>query len=395
MKTTISARNFDFVMMMDAILISLACLLVILAYREINDAPVRHARDMAHAIIAVADDRFNSTEDFELRTDNDGRDLLDRKVEKASRTVRTINPNATSSVYATHPLYAETSLDPDEFRVMALEQFNAGESEMLERIEHTAAGAVVRAAMPLIATRDCEQCGVLGLEPFKRGDVIGVREFAIPVGDQQAQAMKKLLYACGLMASSLMVFLGFIIPMYKRNRAERAQIHDRATDLEKQAITDALTGLFNRRYFEQALDAYLAEFNEREAPLGLLVFDLDHFKQVNDNHGHDAGDLVLKEVALRLGAITRENDVVARIGGEEFAVITPYANHEQLLGVAERYRKSISDLKIDIGDIILKPTISIGVATNGDPGMTAQDMFKSADGKLYEAKRNGRNRVAA
>lgn len=383
------------VMMMDAILISLACLLVILAYREINDAPVRHARDMAQAVVSVADDLSSTAEDFQLRVDGDGQDLLGRRLERAAQTVRSIRQNADYGIYSPHPVFAQEGQEADDFRTAAFDRFVAGDTEPLEHIDYTTGIGVVRMALPLIAKRDCQQCEVLGYEPFKRGDVVGVREFLVPIGDKQAQAMKKLLYACGLMASSLMVFLGFIIPMYRRNRAERAQIHDRATDLEKQAITDSLTGLFNRRYFEQALDAYLAEFNEREAPMGLLVFDLDHFKQVNDTHGHDAGDLVLREVALRLRAITRENDVVARIGGEEFAVITPFANHQQLLGVAERYRKSISELKIDVGDVILRPTISIGVATNSDSSALANDIFKAADAKLYEAKRNGRNRVAA
>jgi two-component system cell cycle response regulator len=125
------------------------------------------------------------------------------------------------------------------------------------------------------------------------------------------------------------------------------------------------------------------------------VFDLDHFKKVNDTYGHDAGDMVLREVALRLRAITRDNDVVARIGGEEFAVITPYATTEQLLSVAERYRTMISSLNVQIGNVVLKPTISIGVATNSDGTDNAQDFFKAADRKLYQAKREGRNRVAA
>jgi diguanylate cyclase (GGDEF)-like protein len=130
-------------------------------------------------------------------------------------------------------------------------------------------------------------------------------------------------------------------------------------------------------------------------PLGLLVFDLDHFKKVNDTHGHDAGDMVLREVALRLRAITRDHDVVARIGGEEFAVITPYASQEQLLMVAERYRTMISALNIPIGKVVLKPTISIGIATNSDGTDNVHDLFKAADRKLYQAKREGRNRVAA
>jgi len=99
--------------------------------------------------------------------------------------------------------------------------------------------------------------------------------------------------------------------------------------------------MHKRRYFEEVLKRYLSEFNKLGAMLGLLILDFDHFKSINDNYGYDVGDLVLKEVALRMRAISREHDVVAWLGGEEFAVITPFANREQLLAVAECYRKIV------------------------------------------------------
>lgn len=395
MRTSFSSRNFDVVMVMDAILISLACLLVILAYREINDAPKRHARDLAGAVLAVADDLSTDRGEFVLRTDGDGSIDVFRRLEQARETVREISPEADLSIYSPHPAFERHSVPADAFRAAAYEHFNSGGDTPVELMSGSGAGGLLLTAVPLRALRDCARCEALGYQGFSKGDLIGIRELRLPVGDTQAQTMRKLLYACGLMASSLMVFIGFIIPMLKRHRHEKAQISDRADTFEKQATTDPLTGLYNRRYFEQALDAFLTEFNDKNAPLGLLIFDLDHFKQVNDTHGHDAGDMVLQEVALRLRAITRDNDVVARIGGEEFAVITPFANREQLLGVAERYRTAISALKIDIGKVILRPTISIGVATNSEGVLHAADMFKQADAKLYEAKRNGRNRVAA
>ncbi|MGB7285369.1 MAG: GGDEF domain-containing protein, partial [Salaquimonas sp.] len=131
------------------------------------------------------------------------------------------------------------------------------------------------------------------------------------------------------------------------------------------------------------------------ATLGLLILDLDHFKNVNDNYGHDVGDMVLKEVALRMRAICREHDVVARLGGEEFALITPYAGMDQLLGVAERYREMVEALAIKTGNVVIRPTVSIGVATNENGTDNVDDLFKAADRKLYQAKNSGRNRVAA
>lgn len=186
-----------------------------------------------------------------------------------------------------------------------------------------------------------------------------------------------------------------LAPTLQKVSSERTEMDERAQNLARQATTDPLTGMHNRRYFEEALKGYLREFNRMGATLGLLILDLDHFKSVNDNYGHDMGDLVLKEVALRMRAVCREHDVVARLGGEEFALITPYANREQLLGVAERFRSMVEALAIRNGNIIIRPTVSIGVATNEGGVDNIEDLIKAADRKLYQAKHAGRNRVAA
>ena len=204
-----------------------------------------------------------------------------------------------------------------------------------------------------------------------------------------------LLVTGGLLLSGLLYSLLVVHPVFRRQTVERTKLDKRTENLQIQASTDPLTGLHNRRYFEQAMENYLREFNKMGALLGILILDLDHFKSVNDNYGHDVGDMVLREVALRMRASTREHDIVARIGGEEFAIITPYASKDQLLGVAERFRKMIEALKITHGNIILRPTVSIGVATNENGENNPDDLYKAADKKLYLAKNSGRNRVAA
>jgi two-component system cell cycle response regulator len=394
MRGGFSARNFDIVMMIDAILIAVAALLVILAYREIHDAPVRDSKDLAATVMAMSDDLASDDGLSGMRLDADGTLSLLRRIEVAKAELARGRENAELKIFSDHINLSEISEEPDEFRQQALVAIRGGQESQVEA-EVNDGGRFVRIAAPLLAAADCGSCAETGATPYKRGDIIGIREIVIPVADGFATTVKKLLYAFGMLAVSLMVFLGIIIPMIKRSRQEKAQFHTLAASLEVQATTDPLTGLHNRRYFEQALEEYLAEFNSRKSPLGLLVFDLDHFKKVNDTHGHDAGDMVLREVALRLRAITRDNDVVARIGGEEFAVITPYATTEQLMNVAERYRTMISALNVQIGKVVLKPTISIGVATNSDGTDNAHDFFKAADRKLYQAKREGRNRVAA
>ncbi|MCB1422592.1 MAG: GGDEF domain-containing protein [Nitratireductor sp.] len=185
---------------------------------------------------------------------------------------------------------------------------------------------------------------------------------------------------------------------YPRHAAQQPGAHadgQAGADLQDPGQHRSADRHAQRRYFEAALAGYLKEFNAVKATLGLLILDLDHFKSINDNYGHDVGDIVLKEVALRMRAISRDHDIVARLGGEEFAVITPYANREQLLGVAERYRNMVEALAIKHGNIVIRPTVSIGVATNEGEMDNADDLFKSADQKLYQAKNAGRNRVAA
>jgi diguanylate cyclase (GGDEF)-like protein len=164
--------------------------------------------------------------------------------------------------------------------------------------------------------------------------------------------------------------------------------------MEHAALTDSLTGMQNRRYFDDALKEYLDEFRRIDKPVGLMILDLDHFKQVNDNHGHDVGDEVLREVASCLKDMTRYHDVVARLGGEEFAVVAPNMNDQQMMKFAERIRKAISNLTVVSGNVRLKVTSSVGVAVwNGRE--SAEDFYRRADKMLYEAKRLGRNQVCA
>ena len=131
-----------------------------------------------------------------------------------------------------------------------------------------------------------------------------------------------------------------------------------------------------------------------EKPIGLMILDLDHFKQVNDTHGHDVGDEVLRAVANCLRDMTRYHDVVARLGGEEFAVVAPNMNEDQLFKLAERIRKEISALPIMSDNVRLKVTTSVGLAI-WDGKEPADDFFRRADKQLYQAKRQGRNRVCA
>src|SRR5690606_33519417 len=125
----------------------------------------------------------------------------------------------------------------------------------------------------------------------------------------------------------------------------------RSQTFEQAALTDPLTGMQNRRYFDGALAEYLSEFRRIGKPVGLMILDLDHFKQINDTHGHDVGDEVLRAVAKCLQDMTRYHDVVARLGGEEFAVVAPNMDGDLLLKLAERIRKAIAGLTVVSGNV--------------------------------------------
>ncbi|MCB1554387.1 MAG: diguanylate cyclase [Xanthomonadales bacterium] len=165
------------------------------------------------------------------------------------------------------------------------------------------------------------------------------------------------------------------------------------TELEHLSYTDELTGLPNRRGLKEKgrLKVLAARrFNQR---LACLALDIDHFKRVNDTHGHDVGDLVLRKVADVLRANSRNSDVLARIGGEEFIVLLDDASDEVAMMLADRIRTRIAEAEVALASgEVLSVTVSIGVAPY-DPRMSLQMLIKQADLSLYRAKHTGRNRV--
>jgi two-component system, cell cycle response regulator len=163
------------------------------------------------------------------------------------------------------------------------------------------------------------------------------------------------------------------------------------------AVTDPLTGLFNRRYLESHLVPIVENTAGRGKALTVLAIDIDFFKAVNDNHGHDMGDRVLQEMALRLKQNMRNIDILCRTGGEEFIAVLPETNRDAGLMIAERIRKAIAVKPFDVGAKTgpLSITASVGVAVLGGPRERMEDILKRADDALYRAKRDGRNCVSA
>jgi diguanylate cyclase (GGDEF)-like protein len=159
---------------------------------------------------------------------------------------------------------------------------------------------------------------------------------------------------------------------------------------EEAAFTDHLTGLANRRRFERQLEREVTRTLRYGRPFCLLLLDLDNFKQVNDTHGHEAGDEVIRRLALTLQAGTRGIDLAARVGGEEFAVILPETDFEGGLDVADRLRVAVREMDVPL---VGRVTASFGVAEFPVCSATGRELVSVADAALYQAKRGGRDRV--
>ena len=163
--------------------------------------------------------------------------------------------------------------------------------------------------------------------------------------------------------------------------------------MEKLATTDVLTGLPNRRFALQALERLWAEANDNTAALGCLLIDADGFKSVNDTYGHDAGDKVLRELAKHLKNSVRTDDIVCRLGGDEFLVICPNTNKEGLENIANQIQNHIRDLSIQVLGGTWHGSISIGAAIKTPVMHNMEELIKAADNGVYAAKKNGRNCV--
>ena len=205
------------------------------------------------------------------------------------------------------------------------------------------------------------------------GDPLGLKAVTLQLPDGAEPVVNAV--------TSSLAYLGItwlLIRLADRSREVRA--------LDAQVTTDPLTGTHNRR----ALDRILAAGDLGTLPLSVLAIDVDHFKRVNDTHGHRVGDEVLVELARRLRAALRGSDLVVRTGGEEFVALLPGTGEAAARAVAARILETVRGLPFVLGDLSLPVTVSIGCAT----GSEASELLAAADRLLYDAKRAGRDRVA-
>ncbi|MFK7733612.1 MAG: diguanylate cyclase [Pseudomonadales bacterium] len=200
-----------------------------------------------------------------------------------------------------------------------------------------------------------------------------------------------------LVVSSKNLMFDYMIGQgHSANDEHVSDLQLRVEELEEENRRDALTGAYNRQYFDEVLDGMINEASQTEKPLSLMFIDADHFKQINDVHGHHVGDEVLKWIASTLQNAVRDTDVVARYGGEEFVAILPTLGEEHAATLGDRIVQGMSEATIKIDELELSVTVSIGIAAacSSSKLRTSRELIVDADQAMYFSKKTGRNKCS-
>jgi diguanylate cyclase (GGDEF)-like protein/PAS domain S-box-containing protein len=297
-----------------------------------------------------------------------------------------------SDLFALHPtslrpLNPKTG-SPDAFERAALKSFEQGKQEFFSII-HRKDGAFYRYMAPLRYEQSCNKCHAR--QGYKLGDIRGGISITIPMSAVHGEMRANRLY---MILAGITVLVLLCGALYFLSAKFLKALRDTQGKLVKMAATDELTGLPNRRAGIARMEEEISRYRRSAEPLSCLLLDIDHFKRINDNYGHQAGDLALTEIARILRGCLRHYDCVCRYGGEEFLLILPGANIQAALSVAEKIRQSLADTAINYNDATVKVTASIGLAeTTGGILADIDTIINNADTALYKAKARGRNRI--
>jgi diguanylate cyclase (GGDEF)-like protein len=278
---------------------------------------------------------------------------------------------------------------PDNLEVRVIRGFNAGEREFA-RLEEGQSPPAYRYIRPLYVDQSCLLCHKS--QGYSIGDVIGAISISLPVSNVLAEnRISKILIILGAVATIVIVLAG----IYFFTRRLVVKLDEVQSHLVLQATTDELTGVINRRSILKRLDEEQQRAIRLRETLCIMIIDLDLFKRINDTYGHLFGDVVLKSVVASIRDTVRTYDIIGRIGGEEFLVISPGIQMEEAISLAERVRTLISELEIKHGEQKIVVTVSAGLTTLESGDMGVVPMMKRADRALYMAKEQGRNQVVA
>lgn len=294
----------------------------------------------------------------------------------------------------TFHLFSDRPVNPDnaatEFELEAMRAFREG-AEEVHRYEGPRENVFVYAA-PLRMEAACLPCH--RQQGYREGDIRGGVSVRYEVNDAAQVYRRHKNWALGLGAGAAVVFLAAVNLLVWRLGASVSKAQAKLEDL---AMRDELTGLFNRRYFFERLDEELKRSGRHGRPLALAMIDLDHFKQINDRHGHWTGDRVLRRAAKLIRENCRAHDTAARYGGEEFALILPETDQAGALALAEKLRAAVEAGGFEVGGGgRLTLTISLGLVCLGGGegrGRDVDTVINRADRALYRAKEEGRNRA--
>lgn len=275
---------------------------------------------------------------------------------------------------------------PDRFEELALTSFGQGSMEYF-RFEQEGDKVYFRYMAPLITLKPCLKCHAQ--QGYKEGDVRGGISVSIPATAMLRQINENRYYII-LIALCIIGLIYIIIRYVARvfigdlNRAEE--------QLREMASHDFLTSLLNRREAYRQIAEEIGRVARTGRPVAFILFDIDHFKRLNDAYGHNAGDMVLKQLADKLVSALRDYDISCRYGGEEFLVVAPETDVEQALNLAERLRLTIAATNFSTDTEDVSVTISVGVSMLQSSD-TIETATSRADAAMYQAKEGGRNRV--
>ena len=279
---------------------------------------------------------------------------------------------------------------PDAFETQALTAFEKGDRERFAEAQVNGS-TIFRYMAPLYVEEPCLKCHAK--QGYKVGDVRGGVSVTFNIDAVRKHLQRNRLYTITLFVLSSGVLL---IIMYRMIAGLMRKISSVEAKLRESALTDALTNLYNRRHLEACLTNEIDRARRYRVPLSCIMFDIDHFKAINDTHGHDSGDKVLVAVSSLAKQLARSTDIVARFGGEEFVILLPNTTAQAAYQVAEKLRTGIADLKVVLADShSVNVTASFGVTElpqQADSEVDSHQLLNSADEALYQAKSEGRNR---
>jgi diguanylate cyclase (GGDEF)-like protein len=314
--------------------------------------------------------------------------LMTREISQIAETKGLFNFHITSL----NPLNPDNKAD--QFEADALRSFEKGEIKEAYSTEKKESLTVFRYIAPLITEQSCLKCHAE--QHYKVGDIRGGISVQFDISPVRAVLVNQAVSFAVFILTLLSIVLIFIYQLIRRLRKQLMLAEER---IRLMAVTDELTGMYNRRYFMERFKQESARLTRLTDVFSVALIDIDYFKNINDTFGHLVGDTVLQEAAKRIKSALRTVDISARYGGEEFSVIFPGTQSIDSFNAAERIRLAFIDPPVyTVKGTDIRITVSIGIVT-ANKEMVAQDSdtglctLKNADEALYRAKHNGRNRV--